>query len=318
MTPMNALAALIAAFAVLAILTVHALRSKRLFVRWGGASLAGLAAAACLAPAVLMAAGLSKSRFRRAPAPNITIAATAEQVQRGQAIASGFCGACHSSAGTMTGGRDLGEHLPVPIGHFIAANLTPAGALSRWSDGQIFRAIRNSIDADGRWLTVMSLTNVGRLSDQDVEAVIAYIRSLPAAGKPTPDPPDAMNALGLILLGAGKLPTGHPVFTGAITAPSKAATAEYGEYILSYHDCRGCHGADLQGGAPGQLGAIGPGLGIVKDWKLEDFIATLRTGVDPNGYHLDGAKMPWRSIGKMDDEELGAIYAYLKRLPDSE
>lgn len=318
MTPTSALTALLAAFAVLAILAVRALRFKRPFVRRGGASLAGLLAIACLTPALLMAAGLSKSRLRRAPAPNIAIAATAEQVQRGQAIASGFCGACHSSAGTMTGGRDLGAHLPLPIGHFIAANLTPAGPLSRWTDGQIFRAIRNSIDADGRWLTVMSLTNVGRLSDQDVEALIAYIRSLPAAGKPTPDPPDALNALGLILLGAGKLPTGHPVFTGAITAPSKAATAEYGEYILSYHDCRGCHSADLRGGAPGQLGTIGPGLAIVKDWKLKDFIATLRTGVDPNGYHLDGDKMPWRSIGKMDDEELGAIYAYLKRLPDSE
>jgi mono/diheme cytochrome c family protein len=318
MTPTDALAALLAAFAALAILAVRALRFKRPFVHWGGASLAGLAAIACLAPAVLMAAGLSKSRFRRAPAPNITIVPTAEQVRRGQAIASGFCGACHSSTGTMTGGRDLGEHLPIPIGHFIAANLTPVGPLSRWSDGQIFRAIRNSIDADGRWLTIMSLTNASRLSDQDIQALIAYIRSLPAAGKPTPDPPDALNSLGLILLGAGKLRGGHPVFTGAIMAPSKAASAEYGEYILSYHDCRDCHGADLQGGAPGQFGPIGPGLAIVKHWKLEDFIATLRTGVDPNGYHLDGNKMPWRSIGKMDDEELGAIYAYLKRLPDPE
>jgi mono/diheme cytochrome c family protein len=315
---MIALAALLAAFAILAILAVRALRFKRPFVRWGGASLAGLAAIACLAPAVLMGAGLSKSRFRRAPAPNITIAGTAEQVQRGQAIASGFCGACHSSADTMTGGRDLGEHLPVPLGHFIAANLTPAGPLSRWSDGQIFRAIRNSIDADGRWLTIMSLTNANRLSDQDIQALIAYLRSLPAAGRPTPDPPDNLSPLGLILLGAGKLPAGHPVFTGAIKAPSKAATAGYGEYILSYHDCRDCHGADLQGGAPGQFGPIGPALAIVKDWKLEDFIATLRTGIDPNGYHLDGNKMPWRSIGKMDDEELGAIYAYLKRLPDPE
>jgi mono/diheme cytochrome c family protein len=318
MTPTSALAALLAAFAALAILAVRASRFKSPAVRWGGASLAGLAAIACLAPVLLMAAGLCKSRLRRAPAPNITIAATAQQIQRGQAIASGFCGACHSSASPMTGGRDLGQHLPLPVGQFIAANLTPAGPLSRWSDGQIFRAIRNSIDADGRWLIVMSLTNVARLSDQDVDALIAYIRSLPAAGKPTPDPPDALNALGLILLGAGKLPTGHPVFTGAVTAPAKAATAEYGEYVLSYHDCRGCHGADLQGGAPGQFGPIGPGLTMVKDWKLEDFIATLRTGVDPNGYHLDANKMPWRSIGKMDNEELGAIYAALKRLPDPE
>ena len=218
----------------------------------------------------------------------------------------------------MTGGRDLGEHLPAPLGHFIAANLTPAGPLISWSDGQIFRAIRNSIDANGRWLTIMSLTNASRLSDQDIQAVIAYLRSLPAAGRPTLDPPDTLSPLGLIMLGAGKLPTGHPVFTGAIMAPSKAATAEYGEYILSYQDCRECHGADLQGGAPGQLGTIGPALAIVKDWKLGDLIATLRTGTDPNGDHLDGNKMPWRSIGKMDDEELSAIYAYLKRLPDPE
>jgi mono/diheme cytochrome c family protein len=199
---MIALAALLAAFAILAILAVRALRFKRPFVRWGGASLAGLAAIACLAPAVLMGAGLSKSRFRRAPAPNITIAGTAEQGQRGQAIASGFCGACHSSTDTMTGGRDLGEHFPVPIGHFIAANLTPVGPLSRWSDGQIFRAIRNGIDADGRWLVVMSLTNASRLSDQDIQALITYIRSLPAAGRPTPDAPDTLSPLALILLGA--------------------------------------------------------------------------------------------------------------------
>jgi mono/diheme cytochrome c family protein len=318
MTSMNALAAFLAAFGALAIVAACALRWKALLVRYAWASLAGLAVLACLTPAVLMAVGLSKSHARRAPVPNIKVAATSEQIRRGQAIASGFCGACHSSSGAMTGGRDLGEHLPAPLGHFIAANLTPTGPLSRWSDGQIFRAIRNSIDADGVWLTIMSLTNASRLSDQDIQAVIAYLRSLPADGRPTPDLPDRLSPLGLILLGVGKLPAGHPVFTGAIMAPSKAATAEYGEYILSYHDCRDCHGADLQGGVPGQFGPIGPALTIVKDWKLEDFIATLRTGIAPNGYHLDGDKMPWRSIGSMDDEELGAIYAYLKRLPDPE
>jgi mono/diheme cytochrome c family protein len=242
---------------------------------------------------------------------------TSERIHRGQAIASAYCDACHSSAGTLTGGRDLGAHLPMPVGRFIAANLTPVGQLSQWSDGEIFRAIRNGVDADGHWLMVMSLTNVSKLSDDDIQALVAYIRSVPAAGRPTPNPPDALNPLGLVMLGAGQLPTGKPVFTGAISAPPKAATTGYGAYILSYHDCRTCHGADLLGGMPGQIGTIGPGLTMVKDWKLEQFIATLRTGVDPNGYHLDGDRMPWRAIGKMDDEELGAIYAYLKDLPDS-
>jgi hypothetical protein len=48
-----------------------------------------------------------------------------------------------------------------------------AGRLNRWSDGEIFRAIRNGIDADGRWLIVMSYTNAGKLSDDDTRALIA-------------------------------------------------------------------------------------------------------------------------------------------------
>ena len=68
---------------------------------------------------------------------------------------------------------------------------------------------------------------------------------------------------------------------------------------------------------PGQFGPIGPGLALVKEWKRDDFITTLRTGIDPTGHHIDDHQMPWRAIGKMDDEELGAIYEYLTRLPDN-
>jgi hypothetical protein len=94
---------------------MRALRFKRLFVRWAGASLAGLPAITCLAPAALMAAGLAKSRSRHAPTRVIKVAVTPQRIQREQSIASGFCGACHSSTDTMTGDRDLGQHLPEPM-----------------------------------------------------------------------------------------------------------------------------------------------------------------------------------------------------------
>ncbi len=162
----------------------------------------------------------------------------------------------------------------------------------------------------------MSLTNASKLSDDDIHALVAYIRSVPAAGQQTPTPPDQLNPLGLVMMGAGLLPAGNPVFNGTITAPPKAATAEFGEYILSYQDCRTCHGANLRGGVPGQFGPLGPSLAVVKNWKLEEFIATLRTGTDPSGHEIDGTLMPWRTLGKMDDEELGALYAYLTDLPD--
>jgi mono/diheme cytochrome c family protein len=303
--------------AVLIYLCARAAPSKRRFLKWGGAAIAGLGAAAFALLGLVALMGTDRLQARRAPVPNLKVAGTPEQVYRGQAIAAGFCDACHSSTGTLTGGRNMGEHLPMPLGRFITANLTPAGQLSRWSDGEIFRAIRNGIDADGHWLMIMSLTNAGKLSDADIEALIAYIRSVPAAGAPTPNPPDRLTPLGLVVLGADLLPDVKPVFTGTITAPPKAATVEYGEYILSYHDCRQCHGADLMGGVQGQFGPIGPGLTLVKAWKRDEFVTALRTGIDPTGHHIDSNRMPWRAIGKMDDEELGAIYEYLTRMPDN-
>jgi mono/diheme cytochrome c family protein len=309
------LAAPISAAALLIGLGLWAWRSESRVLKWGGAGFAGVLTVLVVALAVFMGLGLVKLRSRIAMVPELKVAGTASQVHRGKAIADGFCGACHSKTGTLTGGMDVGKDFPVPVGSFVSSNLTPVGQMSHWSDGEIFRAIRNGIDAKGRWLVVMSLTNAGRLSDEDIQALIAYIRSQPPAGEKTPEPPDHLSALGLIMLGTGMLPQGKPVLDGVIKAPAKDASAQYGEYILSYQDCRECHGSQLTGGVQGQMAPMGPGLRLVKDWTLEGFVSTMRTGIDPSGHHL-GKAMPWEPIGKMDDEELAAMYAYLAALPD--
>jgi hypothetical protein len=74
----------------------------------------------------------------------------------------------------------------------------------------------------------------------------------------------------------------------------------------------------LSGGVPGQLAPLGPDLHLVREWKREEFIKTMRTGIDPGGHELDGKLMPWRDIGKMDDDELTALYEYLTRLPSAQ
>jgi mono/diheme cytochrome c family protein len=306
---------LIAICGVLVWFAIRAWRIKSRFLKWSTVCLAGLSAAAIAAVSALAVVGLIRLHVRTAPVPDLKVAGSLEQIQRGQAIANSFCGSCHTRTGVLTGGADIGEDLPIPLGSFVSSNLTPAGQLNHWSDGEIFRAIRNGIDADGHWLIIMSYTNAGRLSDDDIQALIAYIRSQPAAGQETANPPDQINFLGIVMLGAGLLPGGKPVFTGVITAPPKGPTARYGEYIVSYQDCRECHGANLTGGVEGQLPPVGPGLNFVTNWSLNDFIATMRTGIDPLGHELS-EKMPWRPIGKMDDEELGAIYEYLIRIPE--
>ena len=215
------LAILIAAAILLTWLGLRTWRAKRRFVRWAGAVTASvLVVVLCLISGIAVA-GLYKMRLRGAPVPDLKVEANIEQIRRGEAITESFCGACHSRSGTLTGGVDIGKDLSPRLGSFVSSNLTPAGPLKYWSDGEIFRAIRNGVGADGRWLVIMSLTNAGKLSDDDTQALIAYIRRRPAAGEPTGDTPDAFNFLGLLLLGAGQFPLGKPVFTGAFTGPPR-------------------------------------------------------------------------------------------------
>jgi cytochrome c553 len=308
-------AAFLAAAVLFAWFSLRLRRIKKTSLRWLGSGLAGLIAILLSLTCVAAATGFYKQGLRSAPVPELRVEGRDEQIRRGQAIADSFCGGCHSESGTLTGGREIGKDLPINMGSFVASNLTPAGPLKQWSDGQIFRAIRNGVDARGHWLVIMSLTNAGRLSDDDIRALIAYIRRLPPAGAVTPDPPDRFNFVGLVMLGLGQFPSGKPVNTGVVTAPLKAPTVQYGEYILSYQDCRECHGQQLTGGVAGQLPPIGPGLSIVADWSREEFIATMRTGKDPAGHEI-GEQMPWRPIGKMDDVELSAIYEYLTHMPE--
>ena len=148
--------------ALLAQSSLRSWRAENKFLKWGGTVLSALFSGAVSLISVIMLVGLIKLHARSAPVSELKVAGTPEQIALGQAISDGFCSG-HSRAGTLTGGLDLAQDLPVPIGLFVASNLTPAGQLSHWSDGDIFRAIRNSVDKDGRWLIIMSYTmNSGR------------------------------------------------------------------------------------------------------------------------------------------------------------
>ena len=308
---------LVAASVFFGWLAFRAWRSKRALIKWGGVVLSGLVALIFGLVSVVALIGLVKLYLpRSAPIPDLQVAGTPEQVERGRYLANSFCTGCHSASQEfpLTGGIDLGKDFPIRLGTYVSVNLTPAGPLKDWSDGEIFRVLRNGIDRKGRWLILMSNVRVRHMTDEDLEAVIAFLRSQPAVVHETQDPPDQPSFTAVLMLGAGMLPQGEAPIIGVITAPPKGPTAEYGEYLLSYQDCVGCHGPDLTGGVEGQLAPIGPSLRVVKGWTLEQFVATLRTGVDPGGHTLSEA-MPWKILARLDDEDLTAIYAYLHNLP---
>ncbi len=157
---------------------------------------------------------------------------------------------------------------------------------------------------------------VRNLSNADVEAAVAFLRAQPAAGEASPSA--KLNVLGAILLGAGMAPvTAQPPVTQAVVAPPGGASTEYGRYLVSVLACRECHGQDLAGRLGGGLGPPGaPNLTeIVPQWSVEDFIGTLRTGVDPNGHELI-EDMPWKEFSTFaTDSDLVAMYSYLHGLP---
>ncbi len=297
-------------------LALRAWRARNPFAKWIGGVLASLLTLIAAAIGILALVGYAKIYApSTTPAPDMKVAGTPQQVERGRYITNSLCVECHTKDRQLplSGGADFGKEIPIPVGSIVAANLTPAGPLKDWSDGQIFRALRTGIDANGHHLLLMSNVPVRNLSDEDIQAVIAYLRSQPAVANDTPSTPDRPSVLALAMLGAGLFPGGLAPVDGVVTAPAKAPTAEYGKYIVSYGGCRDCHGQNLTGGQKGGFSPVGPNLRVVKGWTAEQFVTTLRTGVDPTGHNLSDA-MPWRVLGRYDDSDLTAIYQYLVSL----
>jgi mono/diheme cytochrome c family protein len=116
-----------------------------------------------------------------------------------------------------------------------------------------------------------------------------------------------------VLFGVGMLPQGLPPVANSLGAPPMGPTAEYGRYIVDYAGCRDCHGENLTGADPKSMNPHGPSLRVVKGWTVQQFMTTLRTGVTPDSQTLTD-QMPWRVLGRMDDNDLTAVYQYLASL----
>ncbi len=308
--------ALIALAALATWLIIRARRANNRVVKWTGLVLSSLFAVVFTLAIFLVLVGFYKINFphSRPTVTDIRVARTPDQVARGARFAA-FCATCHSPDGKppLIGVNFL-EGGP-PFGTVYAANLTPAGEIKDWSDGEIIRAIREGVHKSGRSLVIMPSEVFHNLSDSDVQAIVAYLRSQPAAGQKSP--PTKLNSLGALLLGVGMAPTSaQPAITQPVIAPAQGASADYGKYLVSTLGCTQCHGENLAGitrRGPGP--PAGPNLTmILPHWSEDGFIHTLRAGVDPNNYTLRPG-MPWRQISAFaTDADLKAMYSYLHGL----
>lgn len=272
----------------------------------------------------------------------ISIERTPERIARGKYLANSVtvCIDCHSTRdwtkfsgpiieGTEgKGGEVFDQKFGFP-GSFHARNITPA-SLANWTDGEILRAISSGVDKNDKALfPVMPHPNYGKLDREDLYSIISYIRTL----KPIEH----------------KVPASVPDFPMNFilnTIPQKAAFSKrpdtsnvlaYGQYIFTAAACNECHtkkdkgapiaGMELAGGFEFAIasGGVVRSANITPDKETgigklteSEFLQKFSKYND-SSYQNPSIKkntintvMPWMMYRNMKEQDLKALYTYIK------
>lgn len=237
-----------------------------------------------------------------------------ERIARGRHLAHTVagCAYCH--------GEDLGGQVVADDGmmRLVASNLTrgEGGVVAGYTDDDWARAILEGVDPRGRALWVMPSAHLRFLADSDVAAIVAYLRQLPPVERVLPRSDASVLARIMVGLTGGEVWSVEDIDHGlarAAVPPPLAADREYGTYLVG--SCLGCHGDDRKGGKvvhPGAPPAADISPGAMTGWTEQELRKTLRTGVRPDGSHLD-AGMPWQVLRGLDEVEMRALWLALQK-----
>lgn len=312
--------------------------------------LLGVAGVIVLVPAVGLGY-LTTMQPAQRPASAEPFASTPERVARGKYLSEVVIGCvdCHSQfdfeAYTLTatpGSEYQGgfcftkENAGFP-GKVCAQNITqdPETGLGKWTDGEIARAVREGVNREGNALfPMMPYGFLREMSDEDAASLVAYLRTIPGVKKETPEGHVDFPVSLFIKLEPKPL-------EAAVPHPDPKDTVKYGEY-LAHIACLECHtpvndkmqtqhDQAYQGGRVFDLAQAGgpkvvsanltpdPETGIGQKSR-ENFISQFKSFADPEYRTMKidpqhNTLMPWIRLSQMSEEDLGAIYDYLRTLP---
>jgi mono/diheme cytochrome c family protein len=302
-----------------------------------------------LAVCLAVGGGMAFLVFRKpamAPAWAGSVPPTAERIARGKYLFEvvADCEGCHSERDfsrfggpVVSAGRGKGFVFPEALGlpgAVVAANITPdrETGIGGWTDGEKIRAIREGVSRDGSALfPMMGYKRFRRMSDEDVQSLVAYLNTLPPVRNRLPRTTLAFPVSLLI--------KGEPRPAGSVPPPDRADTAQYGAYLVALAGCQDCHTRTDQGKPVGQPFAGGeefrfsPTLAAVSanitpdtetgigGWSEQRFLDTF---YQYKTYLAEGSPkagperftvMQWLGFAQMEPGDLKAIYAWLKKQP---
>lgn len=275
-------------------------------------------------------------------APDLKVEATPERIERGKYLAHSVmvCADCHSNRdwskfsgpivpGTLgKGGDRFDESVGFP-GVYFAKNITPAG-ISRYTDGELYRVITTGVTKEGRAIfPVMPYPYYGRMDDEDIYSIIAYVRTLepienvvqestsnfpmnfiintiPQKGSPTkrPDPSDQLAYGAYMVNASGCIECHTPVDKGQIIKE----LAFGGGREFGFPDKSVVRSSNI---SPDEETGIGKMTSIEFISRFKAYADSSYTdpSVKPGEFNTI---MPWTMYAHMTEQDLGAIYAYLR------
>jgi mono/diheme cytochrome c family protein len=224
--------------------------------------------------------------------------------------------------------QKLGYTFP---GESFTPNITPAN-LGSWSDGELYRLLTTGIDKDGNTINhAMPFENFSHLDPADAKAIIAYIRTLP---------PIKNNPAGVT-----KINFFHSLYNRTISravqpiyVDSLKTAIDSGHYLVTIASCNDCHTPKkwleiddtarlLSGGLEFPLPTGGfvhsanltPDESGLQTWTADAFVKKFKSMRDsgaiykvaPNSFNT---LMPWSDYDGMTENDLKAIYAYLRSI----
>lgn len=214
-----------------------------------------------------------------------------------------------------------------PFGTFYPANLTPdpETGLGKLSDAQVARVIRHGVAPDGMLDPLMTFA-VGPIADEDLVAVISYLRSIKSVKNAVPK--DEWGFLAKAL--AGKFNPNMAKAPAFVKEKEGEPSVERGEYIANGPAlCAGCHspydvadgfklkGEKFSGSFQADPDPFEDGMeiqepnitkkGVLANFDEQQFVDRFKKG----GRAFKGSKMPWENFAKMTEDDLKSIYRYL-------
>ena len=259
-----------------------------------------------------------------------TAVSAATPVERGAYLVNTImtCRNCHTPIGPkgpmfdkdLSGGLTFDE----PPFKVTAPNITPdpETGIGKWSDADIKKLLRTGIRPNGIPVAVVMPTGFYEiLTDSDLDAIVAYLRTVKPLKNKVPDP-------------VYKIALKRIVFPGAEKPQTDFSTpAKRGFYLATIGHCMECHTPIIKGAQdfanslakggrefPGPWG-VSVSRNITSDktagigaWTDAQIKRAITTGVDKDGVHLK-PPMGYGYYAHMTDADLNDLIAWVRTLP---